>query len=57
VQVHTSSCQKNTIVPMSTFGRGKITRSTPPEPPFPGPIMVQLVRELLLESLVRGSDP
>jgi hypothetical protein len=35
MQVHTSSYQKNTIVPMSTLGRGQITRSTPPKLPSP----------------------
>jgi hypothetical protein len=35
MQVCTSSHQKNTIVPMSTFGRGQITHSTPPKPPSP----------------------
>jgi hypothetical protein len=35
VQVRTSSHQKNTIVPMSTFGCGQITHSTHPEPLSP----------------------
>jgi hypothetical protein len=35
MQVRTSSHQKNTIVPMSTFGHKQIICSTPPKPPSP----------------------